>query len=152
MQLICIIVFWLMICFSVTFSKETTYSVAFHGNSEFSSSQLEEQMDLPGEFSVLEVSRREFLLKLARGNLEDFYLTEGYFSVQINLEEPINSDGDVIYPIQIFEGPKYTFRKTHYSIMGADLLTSKMDFFSVHSGDPFRFDQIAEDLQSLRSL
>ena len=144
--------FFLLACVTLGYSKEIEYEIEFHGNNAFSNANLLEQMDLPEEFGVLELSRREFLLKLAQASLEDFYLTEGYFSARMYFDESITRDGVIIYPLRIYEGPKYKFRATQFSISGTDLVSSQANNLSVKSGDPFRFDRIAEDLQHLRTL
>jgi outer membrane protein assembly factor BamA len=146
----------LLFCFfaytSLAFAENISYEIEFHGNKDFSSSLLLEQMDLPEEFGVLEEARRDFILKLARGGLEDFYITEGYFSSKIFMDAPLLKDGLLIYAVRIFEGPKYVFRNTFFSIEGTDLMQSQKFLLTVQSGDPFHFEHIAEDLQRLRAL
>lgn len=85
----------------------------FQGNEKFSSYQLEQQLDLPDEFGVIDTARQDFLMKLAQGNIESLYNSQGYFSLQMRLNIQRKSPGtdfaETIYTFDISEGARYRF-------------------------------------------
>ena len=85
----------------------------FQGNEKFSSYQLEQQLDLPDEFGVIDTARQDFLMKLAEGNIELLYNSQGYFSLQMRLniqrKNPGTDSSETVYTFDISEGVRYTF-------------------------------------------
>lgn len=130
------------------------WTLAFEGEQAFSESQLESQLDLPEEFAVLKPERRDFMMKLAKGNVEIFYLSNGYFSSKINLVIQQRSYADTLiqnYTLKISEGTRYHFRNALLKLAPdartlldeSSLLTARGKYY-----DP---TDISDDLQSIRS-
>lgn len=140
------------ILFTIASADEDRYTLAFEGNKAFSVSTLEAQTGIPEEFGLIDAPRREFLARIGRNNLEEFYYTEGYFSIHIGLELKEGADSSITYLYTISEGVQYKFRKVEleYPMDAMQLLESSM--LNTTGEAYFDFDDIAEDLQMIRTL
>jgi outer membrane protein assembly factor BamA len=124
------------------------------GTKVYSERFLIEQLDLPAEMDVISPERRNFIIKLAKGNLEDFYQSNGYFSESISLtvsEEIIDSIRTEIYTFDIYEGERYRFGDASIEfIAGPDSLIAA-DRLAVTKGDFYNPEQISNDQKEIRN-
>jgi outer membrane protein assembly factor BamA len=116
---------------------------------------LVEQLDLPKEMDVISPERRNFIIKLAKGNLEDFYQSNGYFSENISLvvnEEVIDSVKVEIYIFNIYEGERYRFGDAIIEFAaGTDSLIGT-DNLAVPKGGFYNPEQISNDQKEIRNI
>jgi outer membrane protein assembly factor BamA len=93
-------------------AEASPWKLQITGAKIYSESFLIEQLDLPAEMDIISPERRRFIIKLAKGNLDDFYQNNGYFSADISLtvgEERVDSTKMDAYVFNIHEGEKYRF-------------------------------------------
>nr|AGS52209.1 BUsg_231 precursor [uncultured bacterium contig00052] len=121
----------------------------------YSESFLIEQLDLPAEMDAISPERRNFIIKLAKSNLDDFYQNNGYFSESINLsitEELVDSSIVETYIFEIYEGEKYRFRDAQIELApGADSLIGAGEL-SVPKGAFYDPERISEDQKAIREI
>ncbi len=141
--------------------SETTikhpWTLKFEGNQLFSAFQLEQQLDLPEEFGLIDTSRQNFLMKLAKGNIELLYYSKGYFSSRIQLDiqkQFVSADSSyTLYLFEIEEGERYKFdafsveKKNSQDI---NLIVAK----DLHIAQGEYYDPIivSDDIQEIRTL
>jgi len=116
---------------------------------------LIEQLDLPAEMDVISPERRNFIIKLAKGNLDDFYQSNGYFSENISLkvnEEIIDSVIVETYLFEIYEGERYKFGNAIIEFTaGPDSLIGT-DNLAVPKGGFYNPEQISNDKKEIRNI
>jgi outer membrane protein assembly factor BamA len=133
----------------------SSWKLQITGAKIFSESFLIEQLDLPEEMDLISPERRNFIIKLAKGNLDDLYQSNGYFSENISLsisEEIIDSVKVEIYSFNIYEGERYRFGDANIvfaagpdTLIGTEkLIVSKGGFY-----DP---EQISNDQKEIRDI
>jgi len=121
----------------------------------FSESFLIEQLDLPEEMDLISPERRNFIIKLAKGNLDDIYQSNGYFSENISLlisEEIVDSIKVEIYVFSIYEGERYRFGEANIVFAaGPDTLigTEKL---TVPKGGFYDPEYISNDQKDIRDI
>jgi outer membrane protein assembly factor BamA len=89
------------------------WKVQVLGAKVYSESFLIEQLDLPLEMNAISRERRDFIIKLSKGNLEAFYQSNGYFSEKVSLsikEDIVDSTLVETYVFEVREGERYRFR------------------------------------------
>jgi len=133
-------------------ASEVKYQINFTGNDHYSEDDLLAQSGIPEEFGLVDASRRDFLMKIARNSLEDFYYTEGYFSCKIELKLPSENDSTPVYSIVIEEGLKYKFRLTNISYSSSGLQLVEATNLSTAQLGEFKFSDITDDLQKIRNI
>jgi outer membrane protein assembly factor BamA len=125
------------------------------GAKVYSEKFLIEQLDLPAEMDVISPERRNFIIKLAKGNLDDFYQSNGYFSANISLftdEELVDSVRVEKYTFNIQEGERYKFGYASLELVqGADSLIG-VEKFSVPKGGFYDPEQINNDQKAIRDI
>lgn len=141
----------LTVCISL-FAKDDQFQVIMEGNQVFSSSILFVQSGIPEEFEFIDAARREFLARIGRNNIEDFYFTEGYFSSKVDLSIEDRPDSTVIYRYRIVEGERYKFRTITIEFPQDAMQLLESDMLNTAEGNRFDFNDIAEDLQMIRTL
>ena len=116
---------------------------------------LIEQLDLPAEMNLISPERRNFIIKLAKGNLDDFYQSNGYFSANISLtvnEEVIDTVKVEIYLFEVYEGERYRFGDAVIEFTeGSDTLIVT-DNLAVPKGGYYNPEQISNDQKEIRNI
>jgi len=125
------------------------------GSKIYSERFLIEQLDLPAEMDVISPERRNFIIKLAKGNLDDFYQSNGYFSENISLtvtEEVIDSVIVETYLFDIYEGERYRFGDAVIEFAeGSDSLIGAGNL-AVPKGGFYNPEQISNDQKDIRNI
>jgi len=121
----------------------------------YSEKFLIEQLDLPTEIDLISKERRNFIIKLAKVNLDDFYQNNGYFSENISLsvsEERVDSVLVENYVFNVYEGERYKFGRAEIEFTkGSDTLIS-VENLSVPKGGFYDPENINEDQKSIRDV
>jgi outer membrane protein assembly factor BamA len=83
------------------------------GNKAFSNFQLEEQLDVPEEFGMMDTTKQDFMMRLSLENIKALYYSRGYYSLDISMDiqrDIISADSSVRgYFIDIRDGERYRF-------------------------------------------
>lgn len=93
------------------------WKVSFIGNSLYTDEQLALELDIPEEFGVVDTIRQDFLMQVARTNLELLYYSDGYFSFTSKMEilrnqtDAVDTIPYTLYRFYIEEGEPYTFNE-----------------------------------------
>lgn len=135
-------------------SQLSRWTISFHGNKAFSENQLESQLELPEEFDLLKPERRDFIMKLAKGNLESFYLSNGYFNSRIDLRINQHQQADTLRQLYIFkiaEGERFHFRNALIQLAPNARTLVQEDALRTSHGQPYDPADISEDLQTIRA-
>jgi len=116
---------------------------------------LIEQLDLPVEMDMISRERRNFIIKLAKVNLDEFYQNNGYFSENISLsvkEEKIDSVLVETYVFKVYEGERYRFGHAEIELTeGSDTLI-KVENLSVPKGGFYDPENISNDQKAIRDV
>ena len=133
----------------------SSWKLHITGAKVYSERFLIEQLDLPAEMDVISPERRNFIIKLAKGNLDDFYQSNGYFSESISLtvnEEIIDSVRVETYLFDVYEGERYRFGDATIEFSaGPDSLIGT-DNLSVPKGGFYNPEQISNDQKEIRNI
>jgi len=150
--------FFCTVFFLLLFAKvagSSPWKLHITGAKVYSESFLIEQLELPAEMDVISPERRNFIIKLAKGNLDEFYQSNGYFSENISLtakEEIIDSARIEIYLFEIYEGERYRFGDAAIEFAkGSDSLIGK-DNLTVPKGGYYNPEQISNDQKDIRNI
>lgn len=128
-------------------AEAPSWKVQIKGAKVYSESFLIEQLDLPAEMDVISPERRNFIIKLAKENLDDFYQSNGYFSEEITLEV----QGEA-YTFNVFEGDRYRFGSAQIIFEpGADSLIGT-EKFEVPKGGFYDSEDISDDQKAIRDI
>ncbi|MDR2732958.1 MAG: BamA/TamA family outer membrane protein [Fibromonadaceae bacterium] len=131
------------------------WKLQINGARVYSEKFLIEQLDLPAEMDVISPERRNFIIKLAKGNLDDFYQSNGYFSVNVSLsmmEEIIDTAKVEHYMFNVHEGERYCFGTAEIELAeGADSLIGT-EKFSVPKGGFYDPEYISNDQKAIRDV
>lgn len=145
-------------CVSALFGETVKHpwKVSFEGNDLYSNSQLEQELDLPEEFGLVDTSRQDFLMKLAQANIELLYYSNGYFSFKSTLKINKNATDDnstkyTLYSFDISEGQVYTFNELSIIRDGGEdsVKISGLRFSRGNKYDPL---VVSDDVQRLQTL
>jgi len=140
-----------------TNAASVSWKLQIIGAKIYSESFLIEQLDLPlsTEMDIISPERRNFIIKLAKGNLDNFYQSNGYFSENISLsvsEEAIDSVKIEIYTFNIYEGERYRFGDAKIVFAaGSDSLIGT-DKMAVPKGGFYDPEQISNDQKDIRDI
>jgi outer membrane protein assembly factor BamA len=152
MPAICIII---LLAFAGALANVSNWKVRVTGADVFSEKFLIQQLDLPEEMDVISPERRGFIIKLAKGNLDDFYQSNGYFSENITLslsEEMVDTVRVEIYTFDVFEGERYMFGNANIIFAkGSDSLIGT-EKFAVPKGGFYDPEHISNDKKSIRGI
>ncbi|MDR3000075.1 MAG: BamA/TamA family outer membrane protein [Fibromonadaceae bacterium] len=139
----------------VNASEISPWKLQIKGAKVFSERLLIEQLGLPEEMDFLSPERRTFIINLAKGNLTDFYQSNGYFSENVTLtisEEIVDTVKVDVYTFNVYEGEKYRFG--HASIVLAEDTSSLIgtDKMLVSRGGLYDPEIISNDRKSIRDI
>lgn len=133
------------------------WTLEFKGNDLFTAYQLEQQLELPEEFGLIDTSRQDFLMKLAKGNIELLYYSKGYFSSKILLDiqkKHVTTDSVyTIYHFTIEEGDRYTFNE--FSVEKENPQDTNLivaDNLHITQGQNYDPVIVSDDIQEIRTL
>ncbi len=131
------------------------WKLQINGAKIYSEKFLTEQLDLPTEMDLISPERRNFIIKLAKVNLDDFYQNNGYFSENISLsvrEEKVDSILVENYVFNVYEGERYKFGWAEIEFTeGSDTLI-KVEDLSVPKGGFYDPENINNDQKSIRDV
>ncbi len=133
------------------------WKVSFIGNTLYSDEQLALQLDIPEEFGIVDTTRQDFLMRIARTNLELLYYSEGYFSFASSMEvlrnhtDPTDSVPYTLYRFRIEEGVPYKFSemKIERDVAADSVALKGLRFKSGAAYDP---TIVADDVQQIQIL
>jgi outer membrane protein assembly factor BamA len=143
---------------SIVYAQGTSvfdYKLVFEGNSAFSDDELEENLALPDEFKLVRNSRKDFLMSIAKDNLNALYYAAGYFSLDLQLKESIIQSKGIFYKVYSFkisENERYTFGKSNIEIPADAVVLFNPDELTLASGEPYNFEDISQDLIFIRGI
>ena len=131
------------------------WKLQINGAKIYSEKFLIEQLDLPTEMDLISPERRNFIIKLAKVNLDDFYQNNGYFSENISLsmsEERMDSVLVESYVFTVHEGDRYRFGQAEIEFpAGSDTLI-KVEELSVPKGGFYDPEDINNDQKAIRDI
>jgi len=131
------------------------WKLQINGAKIYSEKFLVEQLDLPAEMDLISPERRNFIIKLAKVNLDDFYQNNGYFSENISLsvnEERVDSVLVENYVFTVYEGDRYKFGQANIEFPeGSDTLIS-VEELSVPKGGFYDPEDISNDQKAIRDV
>ncbi|MDR2595339.1 MAG: BamA/TamA family outer membrane protein [Fibromonadaceae bacterium] len=131
------------------------WKLQINGAKIYSEKFLIEQLDLPMEMDLISPERRNFIIKLAKVNLDDFYQNNGYFSENISLsitEEKVDSVLVENYVFTVYEGERYKFGWAEIEFTeGSDTLI-KVGELSVPKGGFYDPEDINNDQKAIRDI
>jgi len=132
------------------------WKLQINGAKIYSEKFLIEQLDLPTEMDLISPERRNFIIKLAKVNLDDFYQNNGYFSENISLsmtEEKVDSVLVENYVFTVHEGERYKFGWAEIEFTeGSDTTLIKIEELSVPKGRFYDPEDINNDQKSIRDV
>ncbi|NLB64096.1 MAG: BamA/TamA family outer membrane protein [Fibrobacter sp.] len=135
---------------TLLWSAEVKYEINILGNKDFSTVFLQEQLGIPPEFNVIEASRREVIIRMARSNLERFYLSKGYFSSRITTDFTAKADKFWEYNFNVYEGEKYKYNSVSIELPDdAEKLINESTLRTAQKR-PFDFEMITLDMNTIR--
>jgi len=148
--ILCVVLFAVFASASVSHWK-----LQISGAKIYSEKFLIEQLDLPVEMDLISKERRNFIIKLAKVNLDDFYQNNGYFSENISLsvsEEIVDSVLVENYVFDVYEGERYKFGRAEIEFTeGSDTLI-KVENLSVPKGGLYDPEDINDDQKAIRDV
>jgi len=131
------------------------WKLQISGAKIYSEKFLIEQLDLPVEMDLISRERRNFIIKLAKVNLDEFYQNNGYFSENISLsvnEEKIDSVLVENYVFHVYEGERYKFGQAVIELTeGSDTLI-RVENLSVPKGGFYDPENINNDQKAIRDI
>ena len=83
-----IILFLLLFVTALCFAEEDKHPwyLNIRGNKAFSNFQLEEQLDVPEEFGMMDTTKQDFMMRLSLENIKALYYSRGFYSLDISME------------------------------------------------------------------
>ena len=133
----------------------TSFKLRITGAKVYSEEFLKEQLDLPTEMDVISPERRNFIIKLAKSNLDYFYQNNGYFSEHITLtisEELVDTVMVEIYTFNIYEGEKYRFGTAAIVLEDSVESLIGVDKLSVIKGGIYDPEIISNDRKTIEDV
>jgi len=152
--LISLLCFLVVLAFAEDDVKHPWY-MAFNGNTVFSDFQLEEQLDIPEEFGMLDTSKQDFMMRLSSENIKALYYSRGYFSLNLQMDikrEYFSLDSmQRGYMFSINEGERYRFKEVKVNASSNVDVEIKIENLKTSKENYFTQDDIAEDIQYIQS-
>jgi len=131
------------------------WKLQISGAKIYSEKFLIEQLDLPVEMDLISPERRNFIIKLAKVNLDDFYQNNGYFSENISLsvsEERIDSVLVENYVFNVYEGERYKFGQAEIEFTAGSDTLIRIENLSVPKGGFYDPENISNDQKAIRDV
>jgi len=131
------------------------WKLQINGAKIYSEKFLIEQLDLPVEMDLISRERRNFIIKLAKVNLDEFYQNNGYFSENISLsvnEERIDSVLVENYVFNVYEGERYKFGQAEIEFIESSDTLIKVESLSVPKGGFYDPENINNDQKAIRDV
>jgi outer membrane protein assembly factor BamA len=131
----------------------SSWKLQITGAKIFSESFLLEQLSLPAEMDAISQERRDFIIKLSKENLADFYQSNGYFSENITLsikEELVDSIIVRNYIFDVHEGERYRFGNAKIVLAPEAPALVNVNELSVPRGTFYDFERISNDQKIIR--
>jgi outer membrane protein assembly factor BamA len=136
-------------------STVSPWKLQIKGAKIYSEKFLIEQLDLPAEMDLISPERRNFIIKLAKVNLDDFYQNNGYFSESSSFsvsEERVDSVLVENYVFDVYEGERYRFGQAVIELAaGSDSLIG-VEKLSVPKGGFYDPEYISNDKKAIRDI
>lgn len=133
------------------------WKVSFIGNRLYSDEQLAVELDVPEEFGIVDTTRQDFLMRVARTNLELLYYSVGHFGISVQMEilrnhtDPTDSVPYTLYRFRLAEGEPYRFSEIKIERdSAADSIPLKGLRFK--PGDAYDPTVISDDVQQIQVL
>lgn len=142
---------------SIATPVKNPWKVSFIGNQLYSDEQLAVELDIPEEFGIVDTTRQDFLMRVARTNLELLYYSAGFFSISIQMEilrnhtDPTDSVPYTLYRFRLNEGELYRFSEMKIE---RDSLADSIPLKGLRfkAGDPYDPTIVADDVQQIQVL
>lgn len=162
------ILFLILLCFTGLFAAESDadttaqiknpWKVSFIGNHLYSDEQLALELDIPEEFGIIDTTRQDFLMRVARTNLELLYYSAGYFSYNAKLEvlrNHVDKNDSVpytLYRFRMVEGEPYKFSEMKIEV--SDSLASPVELSGLRFKAGTDYDPLvaSDDVQQIQVL
>jgi outer membrane protein assembly factor BamA len=131
------------------------WKLQIKGAKIYSEKFLIEQLDLPAEMDLISPERRNFIIKLAKVNLDDFYQNNGYFSENIFLsvsEERVDSILVENYVFNVYEGERYKFGQAEIELTKDSDTLIRIENLSVPKGGFYDPENISNDQKAIRDV
>jgi hypothetical protein len=145
-----------VILFAVFASADVSpWKLQIKGAKIYSEKFLIEQLDLPAEMDLISPERRNFIIKLAKVNLDDFYQNNGYFSENISLsvnEERVDSVLVENYVFNVYEGERYKFGHAEIEFAAGSDTLIRAENLSVPKGGFYDPENISDDQKAIRDI
>ncbi len=159
------IILAIFLCLSGLCASETSdsiqvknhWKVSFLGNRLYSDEQLALQLDIPEEFGMVDTTRQDFLMRIARTNLELLYYSDGYFSFTSSMEvlrnhtDPSDSIPYTLYRFRIDEGVPYRFSEMKIE-RDTEADSVELKGLRFKSGGAYDPTVVADDVQQIQIL
>lgn len=130
------------------------WTVEINGNKAFSTYQLNEQLDIPEGFGMMDTTKQDFLIRLSMENIKALYYSRGYYSLDIVLDvkrEFLSQDSvRTNYVFDIRDGKRYRFSGAKINVPEDKKVDIKESDLSISKNRYYNRDDIAEDMQSIQ--
>lgn len=151
-----IILFLLLFVTALCFAEEDKHPwyLNIRGNKAFSNFQLEEQLDVPEEFGMMDTTKQDFMMRLSLENIKALYYSRGFYSLDISMEiqrDIISADSVVRgYFISIRDGERYRF--AGIKLISPPERTVKIDTSGLNTSQDHYYNQedIGEDMENIQ--
>ena len=151
-----IILFLLLFVTAYSLAEEDKHPwyLNIRGNKAFSSFQLEEQLDVPEEFGMMDTTKQDFMMRLSLENIKALYYSRGFYSLDISMEiqrDIISADSVVRgYFISIRDGERYRF--DGIKLISPPERTVAIDTSGLNTAQDHYYNQedIAEDMENIQ--
>ncbi len=150
------IVLLLLFMMAVLFAEEDKHPwyLNIRGNKAFSSFQLEEQLDVPEEFGMMDTTKQDFMMRLSLENIKALYYSRGYYSLNISMEiqrDIISADSSVRgYFIDIRDGERYRFNGVKLIVPPEHKLDIDTASLNTAQDNYYNHEDIAEDMEDIQ--
>lgn len=152
------VLFAILLCIC-TFASEidkNPWIIDIRGNNAFSTYQLEEQLDMPEEFGMMDTTKQDFLMRLSLENIKALYYSRGYYSLEISMNierDSVSADSSVRgYFITIHDGERYRFNGATIidnEKSDIEILTQELNVAQNHY---YNHDDVSEDLEKIQKI
>ena len=124
------------------------------GNKAFSNFQLEEQLDVPEEFGMMDTTKQDFMMRLSLENIKALYYSRGYYSLDISMDiqrDIISADSSVRgYFIDIRDGERYRFNGVKLIVPPEHKLDIDTTSLNTSQDHYYNHEDIAEDMEDIQ--
>lgn len=124
------------------------------GNKAFSNYQLEEQLDIPEEFGMMDTTKQDFMMRLSLENIKALYFSRGYYSLDISMEihrDYITQDSIVRgYFINIIDGERFRFNSVKIIVPEEKKIEIDETKLNISKKNLYNQEDISEDLEEIQ--